>query len=457
MMKHEAMSTRAHLAAVLRLGIPLVGGHLAQFAIGLTDTIVVGWYGVPELAALVLATSMFFTLFLFGSGFAWAMLPMVSTFAAREDATGIRRATRMGLWLSILYACLVMPVLWFSAPVLGWLGQTPEVADMAQQYLRIAGWGMLPALGVVVMKNYLAGLELTRVALWVTLVAAGMNGVLNWLLVFGEFGLPEMGIRGAALASLLVQALSLGLIMAYALRRLPEHDLLARFWRPDWEMFARVFGLGLPIGLTTLAEVTLFAGASVLMGWLGTVPLAAHGVVLQISSATFMLQLGLSNAATVRVGNALGRGDRVHMRRGAQVVVALSVAIAALSILLFLAVPEMLLGIFISPHEPQREAILEVGRKLLLLAALFQLMDALQVVHVGLLRGLHDTRWPMLMATLSYWGVGMTGALVLGFGLEIGAVGVWTGLVLGLTAAAVLLMARFWGRGGSIFVRAQAA
>ncbi|WP_425074467.1 MATE family efflux transporter [Sagittula sp. S175] len=440
-----------HLRAVLRLGLPLVGGHLAQFAIGLTDTIIVGWYGVPELAALVLATSFFFTLFLFGSGFAWAILPMVATFAAREDEVAIRRATRMALWWSAIFAAAVLPLFWFAEPVLLAMGQEASTAEMAQEYLRIVGWGMFPALGVVVMKNYLAGLELTRVALWVTVVAAVVNAGLNYLLVFGALGLPEMGIRGAALASLLVQLLSLGLITAYAMRKLPQHTLFARFWRMDREMFGRVLQLGLPIGLTTLAEVSLFAGASVFMGWLGTIPLAAHGVVLQISSATFMLQMGFSNAATVRVGNALGRGDEAHMFRGARVVVALGTAVACLSILAFLLVPELLLGAFIAPDEPQREAIIEVGRVLLLLAALFQLMDALQVIHLGLLRGLHDTNWPMWMATLAYWGVGMPAALVIGFTFGMGAAGVWLGLVLGLTVAAGLLMARFWGRGVRIF------
>ncbi|MFW2588131.1 MATE family efflux transporter [Sagittula sp. SSi028] len=455
-MTQAVMTYPDHLRATLRLGLPLVGGHLAQLGIGITDTVIVGWYGIPELAALVLATSVFFTLFLFGSGFAWAILPMIATYAAREDETGIRRATRMAVWWSILYFALVMPVLWFSEAVLLALGQTPEIAEMAQTYLRIAGWGMLPALGVMVMKNYLAGLELTRVALWVTVFAAVVNGGLNYVLVFGKLGLPEMGIAGAALASLFVQALSFLLITLYALRRLPEHTLFARFYKPDWEMFRQVFSLGLPIGLTTLAEVALFAGASVLMGWLGTVPLAAHGVALQIASATFVVQLGLSNAATVRAGNALGRGDLDHLLRGARVVTGLSTFIAGLSILLFLTLPEPLISLFVAPSEPQRAAVIAVGTQLMAMAALFQLVDALQVNYLGMLRGLHDTNVPMWLAALSYWGVGMPSALVFGFVLDWGAVGVWMGLVTGLSLACGLLIWRFWTQAGAIFARGQA-
>ncbi|MGR3392124.1 MATE family efflux transporter [Sagittula sp.] len=441
------MTYPQHAKALLSLGLPLVGGHLAQVAIGLTDTVVLGWYGVPELAALTLATSLFFTLFLFGAGFAWAILPMVATFAAKGDEVMIRRSTRMALWISTMYFVLVMPLLWFSDPLLRAMGQAEEIARLAQDYLRIAGWGMLPALGVMVLKNYLAGLERTRVVLWVTVAAAVANGVANYALVFGKWGLPELGIAGAAIASLGVQILSLVLIVIYAVRVLPEHTLFVRMWRPDREMFFRVFALGWPIGLTTLAEVALFAGSSVLMGWLGAVALAAHGIALQISTATFMVQLGLSNAATVRAGNALGRGDSDHLMRGAKVALWMGLVAVALSVLLFVSVPNLLLSAFIDPLSPLRDEILRVGRLLLLMAALFQLMDALQVIHVGLLRGLHDTRVPMIMATLAYWGVGMPAALVFGFSLGLGAVGVWLGLVCGLAVAAVLLMTRFWTRG----------
>jgi len=443
----------AHTRAVLRLGLPLIGGHLAQFAIGLTDTIMVGWYGVPELAALAISGSFFFTLFLFGAGFAWAIMPMVATLAAQDDQVQIRRATRMALWLSGLYFAVMMPAFWHSGTILTWLGQTEEVATLGQTYLRVAGWGLLPALGVMALKSYLAGLEHTRVVLWITLAAAVANAVVNYALIFGRWGFPEMGITGAALASVAVHLVSLGLIVTYALRVLPEHQLFVRFWKPDWEMFGRVFQLGWPIGLTTLAEAGLFAGSALMIGWLGTVPLASHGVALQIASATFMVQLGLANAATIRAGGALGHADAVSLLRGARVVVCLSLAGTALAVLAFVTMPNLLLGVFIAPNEPQREAILELGRTLLMMAALFQLMDGLQVIYLGLLRGLHDTRVPMVMAALAYWGVGMPTAYVLGFPLGLDAPGVWLGLVVGLAVAAALLMGRFYRKGRGMVLR----
>ncbi|MGP6089554.1 MATE family efflux transporter [Antarctobacter jejuensis] len=450
-------SHRKHLNAILRLGLPLIGGHLAQFAISLTDTIMIGWYGVPELAALTLAGSLFFTLFLFGSGFAWAVMPMVAAYAARGDEVQIRRSTRMALWLSILYFFATMPLLWYSGAILRAMGQIEEVASLAQVYLRIAGVGMLPALGVMVLKNYLAALEHTRVVLWITLGAAGVNALVNYALIFGNLGAPEMGIAGAALASVSVQIVSLVLVVIYALRILPQHDLFVRFWRPDWEMFGKVFQLGWPIGLTTLAEVALFAGSAVLMGWLGTIPLAAHGVALQISSAAFMVQLGLSNVATVRAASALGRGDLEDLLQGAKVISWLGAGAVALTMTVFLLLPETLMGMFIDPEDPDRAAIIAAGTGLLMMAALYQAVDAAQVIHVGLLRGLQDTRTPMIMAAVAYWGVGMPAAYLFGIRLDWGGMGVWFGLVLGLAVAAGLLMTRFWRRSPGLMARSLAA
>ncbi|TDK52375.1 MATE family efflux transporter [Antarcticimicrobium luteum] len=442
-----AMTYGGHVRAVALLGLPLVGGHLAQFAIGLTDTMMLGWYGVEELAAVTLAGSCFFVLFLTGAGFGLAVMPMVATANAEGDETSARRVTRMGLWLSLFYAAAVMPLLWGSEPILRLMGQGPRVAADAAQYLRLAGWGLFPALLVMVLKSYLAALERTQVVLWITVLAALANALANYALIFGNWGLPELGIRGAAIASVCTHLVSLAAVVLYVLRRLPAQELFRRLWRPDWEMFARVFRLGVPIGITSLTEVSLFAASSVMMGWLGTAPLAAHGIALQLSSATFMVHLGLSNAATVRAGNAYGRRDRAHMARGAAVVTAMSLAMSALTIALFLTLPVPMLSLFLAPDDPERAQILLIGSALLAAAALFQLVDGAQVVALGLLRGVQDTGVPMAIAGLAYWGVGLPASYGLGFGLGLGGVGIWLGLAAGLVVAGVLLMGRFWGRG----------
>ena len=441
------MTYGGHIRAVALLGLPLIGGHLAQFAIGLTDSMMLGWYGVEELAAVTLAASYFFVLFLTGAGFGLAVMPMVAAAVAGGDETSARRATRMGLWLSLLYAAAAMPLLLQSEAILLHMGQEAGVAANAGRYLRVMGWGLFPALLVMVLKSYLAALERTQVVLWITVLAALVNAVANYALIFGHWGLPELGIRGAAVASIGTQMVSLLAVAIYVLRRLPEQELFRRLWRPDWEMFAAVFRLGVPIGITSLTEVSLFAASAVMMGWLGTAPLAAHGIALQLSSATFMVHLGLSNAGTIRAGNAYGRRDRRHMARGAAVVTVMSLLMSALTMALFLILPQPMISLFLGSDDPERAQILTIGTVLLAAAALFQLADGAQVIALGLLRGVQDTGVPMVIATLAYWGVGIPASYGLGFTLGLGGVGIWLGLAAGLAVAGVLLMGRFWRQG----------
>jgi MATE family multidrug resistance protein len=439
-----SMTYPQHVRAVLVLGLPLIGGHLAQIAIGVTDTVMLGWYGVEALAAVTLAATYYFVLFIFGSGYAWAVMPMVASLAAEGDEIGLRRATRMGLWLSTGFALLSLPAMIWSEPILRLMGQGDALAKDASTYLAIAGPGILPALLVMCIKSYLAALERTQVVLWITLASAVVNGLVNYALIFGNWGAPELGIRGAAIASLSTQLVSLIGVVLYARLSLPQHALFQRLWRADPQMLLRVFKLGWPIGLTALSEVGLFAASAVMMGWLGTVPLAAHGIAVQLASITFMVHLGLSNVATIRAGNALGRQDPWHMDRGARVVTCLSLVFAAATIVLYLAAPEPLLSLFMQEDEPERLRILAIGVGLLAMAALFQLVDGAQVIALGLLRGVQDTRMPMIYAAVSYWVVGVPCSYLLGFTFGLEGIGVWLGLVVGLALAAVLLSVRFW-------------
>ncbi len=439
------MAYPAHARAIMKLGLPLIGGHLGQVAIGATDTVMVGWYGVTELASITLAGHYFFVLFLVGSGFAWAVMPMVAKYHAEEDETNIRRATRMGLWLSFLFAVVAMPLLLWALPFLRLLQQGEVESALAAEYLRVASWGIFPALMVMTLKSYLAALDRTQIVFWITIVAALANGLLNYVLIFGNLGAPELGLQGAAWASLLTQCVMLVGVVIYARISLPEHSLFQRMWKPDWEMFRRVFQLGWPIGLTSLSEVGLFSASAIMIGWLGTVPLAAHGIALQLASITFMVHLGFANVATIRAGNAVGRRDLDHMKRGARAAFGLSLAMALATVVVFVGWPEALIDLFLSKDEPTRQEILTIGVTLLALAALFQLVDGAQAVALGLLRGIQDTTVPMILAGISYWIIGAPVSYVLGISFGFGAAGIWMGLVVGLAMAGVLLMIRFWG------------
>lgn len=432
--------------ALLALGLPLVGSHIAQILIGVTDTVMMGWYDVTGLAAISLGAPIFFITFIFGSGFAWAVTPMVASALGRGDERQVRRVTRMGLWLSIGFGLLVTPVYFFFEPIFLAIGQEPDVAAEAARYMPLVGLGLVPALLVQVLKSYLSALELARAILWAVIGAAVMNALANYLLIFGNAGAPELGIEGAGIASLVSHTVSLIALTVYALRKRPEHELLKNFHRPDPEALGKVFRVGLPIGLTLLAETGLFAATSVMMGWLGKIPLAAHGIALQISSVTFMVPLGLSQAVTVRVGRAWGADDREALRAAALAGMLLATFAVVVTITSFLTIPEVLVGLFIDPMDPDRPAILAIGITLLAVAALFQLADFGQVMALGMLRGVQDTRVPMVMAIVSYWLVGLPVGYVLGFPLGLGGVGIWLGLTVGLAGACVSMQIRFWRR-----------
>jgi MATE family multidrug resistance protein len=437
-----------HARATLALGLPLIGSHLAQMALHVTDTVMLGWYGVTELAAVVIGASSFFVIFILGSGFAQAVMPLVASALGEGDETQVRRDTRMGLWLSILFGVISYPLFWWSGDLLLALGQKPDVAALGQDFLRVAGLGMIPALLVMALKSYLAALERTQVVLWVTLGAVVLNAAMCWFLIFGNGGAPELGVVGAAIASFTTQVLTFVALAIYAgwLPALRPYRLFQRFWRPDWQAMRRVFRLGWPIGVTGLAESALFQGSALMMGWIGTVELAAHGIALEVAALAFMVHLGLSNAATVRTGRAEGAGDALALRRGAAVAILLSAGFGLAMVALFLTTPEPIIALFVDRAKPQSAEIIAFGIVLLALAAAFQMADAMQVMALGLLRGIRDTRVPMVIAAVSYWIVGLPTGYLLGFRFGLGGVGIWMGLVSGLMVAAVLLMWRFWAR-----------
>ena len=437
---------RRHAVALLGLGLPLIGSHLAQMALHVSDTIMLGWYSVEALAALVLGATLFFTLFILGSGFAQAVMPMVAHAVASGNEAEVRRSARMGLWLSIVFGVAVMPVMWWSAALLVAIGQKPEVAALAQDFLRIGGAGMIPALFVMVLKSYLAALHRTQVVLWVTIAGVVVNVAIGWVLIFGHFGAPELGVRGAAIASLVTQIGTAAALLAYASRSGPirHYNLLQRFWRSDPGALRQVWRLGWPIGLTGLAESGLFSAASVMMGWIGTRELAAHGIAMEVAALTFMVHLGLSNAATVQAGRALGRGDGEALAEGAATAISLSALFGVLAVVVLLSLPEQLIGLFLSDNDPGRADLIRIGSGLLAMAALFQFFDAGQVMALGLLRGVQDTRVPMVIAAVSYWMIGIPASYVIGILYGYGGTGIWTGLVIGLVCASGLLMLRFW-------------
>lgn len=437
---------RHHIRSTIGLGIPFVGAQLAQMAINTTDVIMVGWLGTIELAAVVLGSQAFFIVFIFGSGFAAAVVPMVAHAVGQGDVTSVRRAVRMGIWVVVAYGLLTFPILFFSKPILMLLGQEEQVATLAQDYLRVAQWGIFPALALMVLRSFLSGLERGSIILYVTIGMFLANALLNYALIFGNFGAPAWGLVGAAVASVCASTIGCVAMIVYIESRAQTriYELFVRFWRADWGAIRENLVLGLPISFTILAETSLFAAASLMIGTIGTRELAAHGIALQLASIAFMIPLGLAQVATVRVGLAYGRRDMQGVRRAAVAVLMVSLVFSICGSTLFALLPRVLGGLFLDTTREDAQAVLDYAATLIVIAGVFQLADGLQAVGAGLLRGLKDTTIPMVLALIAYWPIGFACAWIFAFPLGYGGPGVWFGFVTGLAAAAAMLCGRFY-------------
>jgi MATE family multidrug resistance protein len=436
----------AHFRATMKLSVPLVASNLAAVAYGVTDTIMLGWYGIDELAAGVLASQVFYVFLLWASGFAHGLAPLVAEALGGEDGVRARRILRMGFWVTFAFITISIPLVWQTGWLLRALGQDAALSDLAQQYMRIAMWNLYPVLAFFVLRAYFSALERANIVMWTTMVGIVLNAVLNYIFIFGNFGAPELGLRGAAIATLGTGMLSFIVPLVFLVLdpELKQTRALARIWRPDWEIFAEVYRLGWPISLMLLAETALFSISALMMGWIGTVELAAHGIALQITTVIFMIPLGISMAASARVGRAVGRQDAGAVRRASVMALAMGLSVAVVATLVLWLIPDALVNVFLDPAKERAPEILRYGVLLVLVAAVFHFVDAVQVLIVGILRGLKDARVPMIVAVVSYLPIGLGASYYLGFVRGYDGVGIWSGMAIGLLVASIGLAWRCW-------------
>ena len=431
--------------SLLLLGLPLIGSSVAQFSLTIIDTAMLGHYNPISLAAVVIGGSFFFSFFIVGSGFAFAIVPLVAAYEAQSEPRKIRRITRMGLWMSVLYTGGVIACFLNSEIILIGIGQSSEIAKYAGDYLKIIGFGLLPALLVVTLRSFLTGLKHTQIILWVTLVGLPIKIFLNWVFIFGNLGMPELGVKGAAVTTAAIHITMLLLLIFYIQVNLWSYGVFNRLWRLDYLYLAKIFKLGLPIGLTYLAETSLFSATAIMMGWLGTVELAAHGITMQLAGLTFMFHVGMSQAATTITGQAFGKNaSHGKLRDIGKATIEITCAYALLVISVFILFPNFLLSLFLDNSLPLSEQVLVLAVKLLMIAAVFHLVDGLQAAALGLLRGIQDVKTPFLLAILSYWLFGLGSGYLLAFKAGQGSIGLWIGMVIGLTFAATSLIWRYW-------------
>jgi MATE family multidrug resistance protein len=439
---------RGEARALIALSGPIVLTNLGQVAIQTTDVVMIGWLGTEALAASVLGVNLSFVLLLFSIGVVAATAPMIAQdlgrkrYAVREP----RRTVRQGLWVALMLGLPAWLILWHIAPILTLLHQDPGLIVAAEGYVHAAMWGFVPALWFVCLRNFIASLERPRAGMVVMFAAVGFNALADYALIFGAFGLPALGLVGAGIATALSNIFLFAALLGFILvdRRFRRFHVLGRFWRADWSRFREIFRIGLPIGAALIMEVGLFAGAGFLVGVISTTQLAAHQIALQCAAVSFMVPLGVAQAATVRVGLAAGRGDPPGVLRAGTMALIIGCTFMLGMALIMWSVPRGIVGLFIDAADPANRDVVRAAVTFLAIAALFQIFDGGQVIGMGALRGLKDTRWPMAFAAIAYWLVGMALAVGLGFGAGLGGLGVWLGLLAGLAVAAGLMIGRFY-------------
>lgn len=431
----------AELGATFRLALPIVVVQVGMQIMGAVDTIMVGRVSASDLAGVALGNMYFFGVSIFGMGVLMALDPIVAQAVGARDEPAIARAVQRGFLLAALLTVLASTLLLPAAPFFRLMRQPDDVVPIAAGYARVMIPGVLGFYGFIVLRQTLQAMRRLRAIVITIIVANVANVFFNWAFIFGHLGLSPMGAIGSAWATSLSRTLMMLMLLALGWRELRAYVLPLRADSLAWTPIRRMIRLGVPIGTQFQLEFGAFGVVALLMGWLGTVEMAAHQVALNLASVTFMVPLGVSAAAAVLVGQAVGRGDAVEARRGAWSALLLGAAFMAVSGAIMLSVPGLFAGLYTT-----QAAVAALAATLIPLAGVFQIFDGLQVVAIGVLRGIGDTRGPMLINVLGFWLVGIPTSLYLGFVAGGGPTGLWWGLVVGLGIVAGILLWRVRNR-----------
>ena len=440
----------AEARATITLAWPLILTNVAQTAMTTTDVLLMGRLGSEALAAGALGANLYFATMMFGLGLTTATAPMIARELGRKghSVRDVRRTVRQGLWAAVVIVVPIWIVLWHAEEILLAMGQRPDLASQAGHYMHALQWSVLPFYFYLVLRSFISALQRPQWGLVIGVGGVVVNALAAWGLIFGHFGLPRLGLFGAGIATTLADTLMFVVlaIVVYTDRKFRRYHLLGRFWRADWSRFVELWRLGMPIAATLVFEVAVFNASTFLMGLIGEASIAAHSIALQIASLSFMVPLGLSQAATVRVGLAFGAQDADGICRAGWTALAMGTAFMAMAALVMVTLPRTLISAFLDLDVPANAPVVDLAVSFLALAALFQLADGAQAVTAGMLRGLHDTRMPMIYAALGYWGIGLVVGVVLAFVAKLNGVGIWIGLAAGLVTVAILLLTRWLRR-----------
>ena len=429
----ESPSTwRGEMAATLRIAAPLAAANLLQMLVYAMDVIFVARLGEESLAASSLSISLFGLMMWCFSGMTGMVAALIAAELGRRRhaVREVRRSARMALWLALICGLLGMTVCWFGREIMLLAGQEPQIAELAGGFMRVIMWAMVP----MIFATAITGL------------AVGVSALANYAFVFGNLGAPALGLEGSALASVTTALFMLAayVVAIQADRRLRRYCLFGNWWRSEWQRFGELVRTGTPVALMILAEAGLFSGAAFLMGLISASQLAGHTIALQVAALAFQVPFGVGQAATIRVGYHYGASDNVAVGRAGWVAIVAGTGFMVLTASIMLFAPKLVLGIYVDTEAVKNAALMGFAVQFMVVAAAFQLFDGLQAVAAGALRGLQDTRVPMVFALFGYWVPGFGTAVWLGFFTPLEGLGVWFGLAVGLIVVA-LLMLRRWG------------
>ena len=441
---------RDEMVATFRLSWPLALANLSQMLTYAIDVIFIARLGDAPLAASAMVVAVFGLVVWSLSGMTGAVAPLIAEqLGARAPALRpVRRATRMALWLAVLSGLVGMVLCLMLGPIMRATGQQADIIDLATDYNLVIIFSLVPMVINNVLRNFVSALGRPIFATAITAVGILVNAVANYAFIFGNLGMPELGLRGAAVATI-ITAFVIMLAYVAAIRMdasLHRYHIFGNWWRPDFKQLVQIVRVGTPIALTITAEAGIFGAAAFLMGNIGTSQLAAHTVALQIAALAFQVPFGIGQAATIRVGYFYGAQNPEGMARAGWTAIVMGTGFMSLTALAMLVIPHTLLKIYIDPDAAKNAMLVAFALQYLTVAAAFQLVDGVQAVAAGALRGLQDTRVPMWLAVFSYWVPGIGVAMVLGFATPLEGIGIWIGLATGLAFAALLLCWRWAAR-----------
>lgn len=440
-LKSGDRSLRKESGALLKIGLPVIIAQLLQTSMNFVDTIMVGNFSAHALASVAVGGAIFMPVLMLAAGTLMAVNPIVAQLLGARDFRHIGVHARQSLWLSQLLAFVLFFVMRNTGFVMVWMDVEPSIIPTAVAYLSALSWGIFPVTAYMALRYFNEGISVTRPGMYMALAGLITNLIGNYILIYGKLGFPQMGAKGSGYASAISMGVMFVGMLVFTVRHKPykRFAIFSKFKWPEKLYFKEQLSVGIPIGVSSTMEVTMFAAVSLLMGSLGTVIVAGHQIAINFAAMTFMVPFGLSTAITVRVGNAAGRQNMAEARFRGFTGVALSVAFMTFTALVMVTIPNLITGMY-----TDNLAVKEVAVSLLYMAAIFQISDGLQVSSYGALRGLKDTKIPMIVNLIAYWLVGLPLAYYLGITKEAGPQGLWIGLIAGLTVAAILHNVRFW-------------